>query len=602
MAKCRHKSFNATGVHVAVLLAALLCSLQRPATAADLLRFYRDARQQDPVYAGARDAWAATQEKLPQARAQLFPSATLTATPSYTDREIIFRNGPLVAGQFNSNAVTVSVTQPLFRMQNVAQYRSAQTQLAQSDMTLAAAAQDLILRVAQAYFDTLLAQDNLNLAGAQKSAIAEQLGIARRNYQLGAVAITDVREAQARFDLVVSQEISAQNDLDNRKEVLQQITGKPPAALAPLGPRFALQGIESSDINSWVDQAGANSQQIAIQKAAIELAEQELARARYGHYPTLDLVANYSKTGLGQGAQGTLGSDTRAAVIGLQLSIPLYAGGTVNSQVRQAQFNLDKARQDLDAATRQVGVAVKQAFRGVASGISQVAALETALRSSQSSFDSSKLGKEVGIRTQADVLDAQQQLFTARFNLAQARYNSVLNWIKLRAGAGLLDEATVGQVNEWLSAPDFGPNAGAPTFPELAASSKPAPAEAIPLPLVITPAPPIAVAVPSVEATPPVAAEVPNVAAPHVAPVVAEAATQRGVFLQFGAFGSQQNAENHLAWLRMQVDEVAPALHLFPKDGLFRVHAGPYANPADARAAAKRIGETQGIKAIVITR
>ena len=449
-----YRSFNPAQVIVYLLFMATLCSLSWPAATADLLQIYLDARAEDPVYASAREAWAATQEKLPQSRALLLPSATLTSNPSYTDRNIAFRNGTNAAGQFNSNSLTISVTQPLYRMQSVTQYRSAQAQLAQSDVTLAAAAQELILRVAQVYFDALLAQDSLDLARAQKSAIAEQLAVAKRNYELGATSITDIHDAQARFDLAASLEISAQNDLENRKELLQQITAKPPTALVPLGPMLALQAPEPNDVNAWVEQGSANSQQIAIQKAAVEIAEQERARVRYGHYPTLDVVANYSEAGLGQGAQGTVGSDTRSRVIGLQLAVPLYAGGSISSQERQAQFNLSKSRQDLEEATRQVGVTVKQAFRGITSGIAQIAALETALRSSQSSLNSSRLGREVGVRTQVDVLDAQQQLYTARFNLAQARYNYILNWLKLSAAVGRLAESDLRQVNGWLAATD----------------------------------------------------------------------------------------------------------------------------------------------------
>ena len=446
-------------------LALTLTFIQCPATAADLLRVYLDARQEDPVYASAREAWAAAQEKLPQARALLLPNATLSANPSYTDRDIAFRNGTSTPGRFNSNGVTVSVTQPLFRLQNLAQYRSAQTQLTQADMTLAAAAQDLVLRVAQAYFDVLLAQDNLDLARAQKTAIAEQLAVARRNFQLGSAAVTDMHEAQARFDLSASLEISAQTDLENRREVLQQITAKAPATLAPLGSGLALQPPEPNDITVWVEQGSTTSQQIAIQKAAVEIAEQEVARARYGHYPTVDAVASYSESALGQGAQGAVGSDTRSKVIGLQFSMPIFAGGGISSQARQAQSNLAKARQDLEAATRQVSVAVRQAFRGVTNGITQIRALEAALQSSQSSLASSRLGRDVGIRTQVDVLDAQQQLFSARFNLAQARYNYVLSWLKLRAAAGQLTEADVRRVNEWLGGPDSRPAAATTDAP-----------------------------------------------------------------------------------------------------------------------------------------
>jgi outer membrane protein len=424
------------------------------------MQIYQDARQQDPVYASARDAWAATQEKLPQARALLLPSATLSANTNYNDRDIEFRDGITAPapGRFNSNGATVTVTQPLVRMQNLMQYRGAGTQLAQSDFVLAAAAQELILRVAQAYFDALLAQDSLELAVAQKAAIQEQLAVAKRNYELGAAAITDAHDAQARFDLAAALEITARTDLENSREALQQIIGKPPGVLTPLGSRFAPRSPEPNNATAWVEQSLTTSQQIAIQKAAVDLAEQEVQRNRYAHYPTLDAVASYSDAGEGQGTRGATGLDTRTTVVGLQFSLPLYLGGSVSSQVREAQSNLSKARQDLDATRREVTTAVKQAFRGVTNGISQIRALATALQSSQSSLKSSLLGREVGIRTQVHVLNAQQQLFNARFDLARARYTYVLSWLQLKSGSGQLTEDDVRQVNDWLATPDANSN------------------------------------------------------------------------------------------------------------------------------------------------
>lgn len=428
----------------------VLATVAAPATAADLVEIYRLAQQQDPVHAAARATWRATQEKLPQGRAGLLPTATLSANTTYNDRNIQFRNGASVPGQFNSNGVTVAVTQPLFRLQNKVQYDEARIQLTQGDAQLAAATQDLISRVAQTYFDVLLAQDNVELAAAQKTAIGEQLAQAKRNFEVGTATITDTHEAQARYDLSVAQEIAARNDLEIKKRSVQQIIGDTAPVLNKLGPAFALQLPEPNSMDAWVAQALANSQQVAIQRAAVQLAEQEVARNRYGHYPTLDAVASYSQAAAGSGFQGGPGTDTTTRVIGLQLAVPLYQGGAVNSQVRQAIANLDKARQDLETVSRQTTLATQQAFLGVASGLAQVKALETALSSSQSAFDSSKLGQEVGVRTQVDVLNAQQQVYSARFNLAQAKYNYILSHLKLEAAVGQLGEDDLVRVNQWV--------------------------------------------------------------------------------------------------------------------------------------------------------
>jgi outer membrane protein len=433
-----------------ILPAILLSVAAGAAAAADLVDIYRQAQLQDPVYASARAAWVANQEKLPQGRALLLPSATLSANTSYNNRDIRFRNDTSSLGQFNNNGVTLSVTQPLFRMQNRVQYEEAKTQVAQADAQLSVAIQDLASRVAQAYFDVLLAQDNLDLAGAQKAAIGEQLAQAKRNFEVGTATITDTHDAQARYDLTTSQEIAARNDLEIKKRALQQITGTAAPPLSALGPRFALTLPEPNDMNAWVLQAMANSQQVAIQRATVEFAEQEVARNRYGHFPTIDAVASYGQNATGSGLQGGIGNDTTNKIIGLQFALPLYQGGAVNSLVRQAIANLEKARQDLEATARQVTLATQQAFLGVANGLAQVRALEAALISSQSSLDSSRLGQEVGVRTQVDVLNAQQQLYTARFNLAQAKYNYILNQFKLEAAVGQLGEEDLLRVNQWL--------------------------------------------------------------------------------------------------------------------------------------------------------
>ncbi|HSN38654.1 MAG TPA: TolC family outer membrane protein [Burkholderiales bacterium] len=418
---------------------------------ADLLDIYRDARGSDAVYASARAAWAATQEKLPQGRAGLLPQANLSASTQYNDREISFRNPqPAAIGQFNSNALTLSLTQPLFRPQNYTQYQQAKTQLTQADAQLALAAQDLVLRVAQAYFDVLLAQDNVAFAWAQKTAIAEQLAQAKRNFEVGTATITDQHDAQARYDLTVSQEIAARNDLEIKRRALEQLTGKAAPELALLGKGFTLTLPQPDDMDAWVQDANQSNLQIQVSQAGLIFASQEITRNRGGHLPTLDAVASYSETGAGSGIQGGTGFDTTTKVIGLQLALPLYQGGLVSSRVREALANEDRARQDLENARRSAELATRQAFLGVSNGMAQVKALQAALVSSQSSLDSTRLGLEVGVRTQVDLLNAQQQLFSTRRDLAQATYTYILSLLKLKAAVGRLAEDDLSRINAWL--------------------------------------------------------------------------------------------------------------------------------------------------------
>ena len=294
----------------------------------------------------------------------------------------------------------------------------------------------------------LLAQDNVALAGAQKAAIGEQLEMAKRNFEVGTVTITDTHEAQARYDLTTAQEIAAQNDLEIKNRALQLILGKIPAHLNALSDKLPLVLPEPNDMTKWVAQAEQQSPQIAIQREALAIATQEVERNRAGHHPTLDLVAGHGRNS--SSSTFTLGQTITSQTIGLQFNLPIYQGGSVSSKVREALANQEKARQDLELGNRQAALQTRQAFLGVTSGLAQVKALEQALVSSQSSLDSTRLGQEVGVRTNVDVLNAQQQFFTAKRDLSQARYNYILNQLKLKSAVGVLQDEDIEQVNRWL--------------------------------------------------------------------------------------------------------------------------------------------------------
>ena len=440
----------------------LACLVATSAGAADLLEILRQAQTADATYAAARASWQAAQEKLPQGLALLLPSASITGNTQYNDRSIDYRvdqsdlarsglSSTSVDSRFNSNSLGISVSQPLYRPQNKIQYDQSKVQVTQSDFQLALALQDLILRVSQAYFDILLAQDNVELAGAQKVAIGEQLAQAKRNFEVGTATITDTHEAQARYDLVTAQEIAAVNELESKKRALQQIIGTAAPPIAPLGPKFALVPPEPSGMDAWVDLAQDNSLQVLIQRTVEEFAAKEVERNRAAHRPTVDVVASYTQAATGAGQQTNLGNDTSTGIIGLQLALPLYQGGAVNSRVREAQSNLERARQDLEAARRTAALNTRQAFLGVTSGIAQVKALQSAVTSTQSQLESTRLGQEVGVRTGVDVLNAQQLLFSARRDLAQARYNYILSSLRLRAATGKLDETDILRVTQWLA-------------------------------------------------------------------------------------------------------------------------------------------------------
>lgn len=435
-----------------VLLAAFALPLAAPAQ--DLLQVYRDAKSYDAQYAAARHALAAALEKLPQGRALVLPSLALSANATSTRIESYFRNAATapVLRDLHSYGYQLTFSQPIYRPQNLAAYDQAGVQVRQAEAAFGQAGQDLILRVAQAYFDVLAAEDTLALVRAQKTAISEQLAQARRNFEVGTATITDTHEAQARFDLAVAQEIAAQNDLETRRRALQQITGKEYPALKPLRADVRLAAPNPPGMDTWVALAEKQSYPVLVQEAAAEIAALEAKKQRDGHWPTLDLVGSYGRVSqTGSPIIPAAGSSlVTTGQLGLQLALPLYQGGAISSREREAAANRDKERQNLENARRSSALATRQFFLAVINGVAQVGALEQALVSSQSALDSNKLGYEVGVRINIDVLNAQQQLFSTRRDLALARYNTITNHLKLKAAAGALREEDLEEVNRAL--------------------------------------------------------------------------------------------------------------------------------------------------------
>ncbi len=429
------------------LLAAL--AFAAPSHAADdLMTIYREALANDATFQAAKAAQIAGQERLPQGRALLLPSASLSAATQYND--VTSKNSLLASSPnpYNTNNYQFTVTQPIYRAQNWARYEQAKYAVQQTDAVFGTAMQEVILRAGQAYFDVLLAEINVNLAQAQKEAVAEQLAQARRSFEVGTATITDTYDAQARYDLIVAQEINALNDLEVARRALEVVIGRPARELLRVKEELPLVPPEPNDMNAWVEKALAQNPAVIAAQAAFNAAREAVNAARGGHYPNFDLVASYGQSRDHGSTNGVLERD--AVIVGLQMNLPIYQGGSVSSQVREAVANQERARQELEAVQRRVALQVRQAFLGVTNGIAQVQALRQAVISNQSSLEATQLGLEVGVRTSVDLLNARQQLFLARRDLARAVYVYVMAKLQLEAAVGDLDEGDVALINDWL--------------------------------------------------------------------------------------------------------------------------------------------------------
>jgi outer membrane protein len=401
------------------------------ASAANLSEIYRLAKDNDAVYASAKEAYRAGEEALPQGKALLRPTISLSGYLRHNDVKISANNA-----NYGSHGYGLSLVQPLYRKQNLESYAQAKLAVLLAEQQLQLAEQDLVLRVAQAYFDVLLAQDNVAYAQAQKAAYAEQLAQAKKSFEVGAATIVDTREAQARYDLSTFQEIAAQNDLEVKRRALEKIIARDTPALDRLDTAARIPLPTPNDMAAWVKQAESDSLAVRSGETALESARREVERQRGGHQPTLDLSASYNNNH--NASIGATTTNSESAVLGLELGWVLYQGGAISSRVREAVDKQEKARYDLDNARRQSALDARQAFLGVVSGDAQVKALRQALVSSESQLESTKLGLEVGVRTRVDVLNAQQLVYSTERDLAAARYQTLLAGLKLKAAAGSL--------------------------------------------------------------------------------------------------------------------------------------------------------------------
>ena len=433
------------------LIAAVGAALAMPAQAQSLVSLYESARGFDAGYQSAKAQFDATLAKAEQAKAAILPVANLALAASRSRQEISPDGLPSSERSYGTQSATLSASQPLYRPANWASYEQGLKQIDLAQAQIAAADQDLIVRVGQGYFDVLASIDSLTFVKAQKAAVAEQLASAKRNFEVGTSTITDTREAQARYDLVIAQEIAAENDLRVKKIALDQLVGKSNAEPQALALPAQLPALQPGDVQVWVTQSETQHPTLRQAQLALELAQLETQKAQAGHRPTLDLTASYSAiNNLDGSSSGPGNSHVSAGNLGLSFNLPLFAGFSTQNRIRETLALEDKARNDLEGAKRAVAQGTRTAFFGVLSGMGQVNALQAAEASSQSALDANKLGYQVGVRINIDVLNSQSQLFDTKAKLAKARYDVLLGGLKLRQANGTLKADDLQSVNALL--------------------------------------------------------------------------------------------------------------------------------------------------------
>lgn len=423
------------------------------AQGADLVSVYRDALGYDAQFASARASADAGREALPQGRAGLLPSLNVSANDLHNtvDSRLKGTASSNYNTTYSSNGWTVSLTQPLFRWDRWAGYQQAEAKVAASEAQFALARQELILRTAQAYFDVLQAQEALSAAEANRKAIAEQLEEAKKAFEVGTKTVVEVHDAQARFDLATAQEIVARNDLEVKRQQLRLVAGRAYDRLKDLKSGVALLRPEPDNGETWAQSAEQGYLGVQAAQAQLSAAEQEVSKQRAGHLPAVDLVASRNKAYQGDYVLSPGSSyENTTTYVGLQLSLPVFSGGAVRSAVNQAVALQEKAGADLDNARRSAALLARQSYLGVSAGLAQVRALEAALVSSQSALESNRLGFEVGVRTNIEVLNAQSQYYDTRQKLKKARLDTLLALLRLKNAAGTLEESDLDAVNGLL--------------------------------------------------------------------------------------------------------------------------------------------------------
>ena len=435
------------------VLVAVLVLAMSSAHSADLLTLYRDAATQDPAVAAAQASLLAARERVAQAEAANGFAAGVNAGANANYFDAHARGLPKAATDrgYLTASVSAYVNKPLIRPAILVAIEQARASLTLFEVSLAAAQMDVATRLSQAYFDVLLAQDNLTLVQAQKAAVGEQLAQAKRTFEVGTATIVDTNEAQARYDQVIAQEIAANNEVERTRYALRNVVGRYETNLKRLRTNAQVPAPSPSNMDAWVSRAETEAFGVRIAQQALAIAEYDIKRAQTGKDWTLDATASVAHSqSTGSTATG-IGTWSNSGVIGVTFNWPFDVSGGVNARIRETLALVDKNRNDIEAARRLASLGVRQSYLGVTSGVASVAAQQQALKSAETLLASTKLGLEVGVRTNLDVLNAQQQVTQVQRDLALARYNTLLNDLRLKAATGVLSEDDLRATNAYLT-------------------------------------------------------------------------------------------------------------------------------------------------------
>ena len=427
------------------------------ASAIDLDESYARALAVDPTTLAADQAVVAGREKAVQGRALLKPQVSLTAGVNYVDQRTS-TDLPAALSQLikpeSSGTVhqaAVQLAQPIYNAKAVADKRQLEQQAGLAEIRHRDARQDLIVRVGEAYFNVLFAEEALRVTRAEKAAVALQRDRAQARFELGRGKVTEVQETQARYDTVVTKEISAESTLALRQAQFRELTGTAADGLAGLRDGFVPTPPEPDDLLAWQARGKERNPRVQASRGSLAIASAEIAKHTLSGRPTLDLVASYAYQGQNGSLSATVSPDrSRTAVIGVQLNIPLFAGGAIQSRQRESVAKKSQAEHDVGAAERDARLQVQDAFLSVKTGVARVGSLTQSARSAQTALEATTLGRDVGTRTDLDVLDAQQRLFNAQLDLAQARNDYLLGRLRLAAAAGDLEAGELHAINGYL--------------------------------------------------------------------------------------------------------------------------------------------------------